>query len=61
MQVVQQYRVLTNYSSSGLEESVIAYLEKGWVLHGGIAIAANDGGSIKSYAQAMVKVTQVEQ
>jgi hypothetical protein len=47
------YVVVTSWSVTNFEQSVMNYLKDGWRLQGGVSLTINNGETI--YAQAMIK------
>jgi hypothetical protein len=56
--MIKEYRIIRAYKPGKLEEDVNWYLEKGWVLVGGVAIAVNSNTGETEFAQAMIKVEE---
>lgn len=52
---VVDYHVVEHWVHHDFREKLLKWLGQGWELHGGLVLTFNDGGSIKTYAQAVVK------
>jgi hypothetical protein len=50
-----EYRIIGSSDYDQVQKEIELRLECGWKLQGGIAIVANDGGSVRFYAQAIVR------
>jgi hypothetical protein len=51
----KQYRIIRSLKVASLEEDVNWYLENGWNLVGGVAIAVNGNTGETEFAQAIMK------
>lgn len=51
--MVETYKVVTGRWETEIIDRVNAWVEQGWVLHGGVSIAVGAAGTI--FAQAMVR------
>ena len=55
-----EYKIVKEWPENKLEEKVSKFIKEGWLPLGGVAAAANDGGSIHGYVQAIIRENKNE-
>lgn len=48
------YKLIEDYRWSEFHAAIRLWMRNGWQPLGGVAVSFNDGGSIKTYVQAMI-------